>query len=283
MPSLSSCTWDIIPIYLYYVYYAVLLLPLCSHKVKALPGPWSGHRHPQLTLIPTKYPEPTQAPTKLPQQMSASIQISSTGIGPGSVISSCRRSSRSGAVIGPNPSDPRSNISNRRQGTNNLHQVAIISLSRRQDYDQLSPTDTSVAWIVSNRRLNSMKYCQPTPGLSNPAPCPPKYVWNIDCQWSYDMLAGGFIRHYERLTDMLSLVPYDWRTPFNVQIPATRFSCRLMLVLWLTLRINPRANCQITTAFSSFPIIHFICSYYSAYKDIFTPFCLLGYMIQSSL
>ena len=29
---------------------------LRGHKVVTLLGPWSGHPHPQLTLIPTKYP-----------------------------------------------------------------------------------------------------------------------------------------------------------------------------------------------------------------------------------
>ena len=147
---------------------------LRSHKVVALPGPRSGHRRPQLTSIPTKYPEPTPAPTKLPQQTSASGQISSTGIRPGPIISSRRRRSRSGAVIGPTRSDPRPNISNRRQGSNDLGQVANTSLARRRDYSRLCPADTAVPRIVSNRHRDSMNYRQPTPGISNPAPRPPR-------------------------------------------------------------------------------------------------------------
>ena len=108
---------------------------LRSHKVVALPGPCSGHQRPQLTSIPSKYPEPTPAPTKLPQHMSVLGKISSTGVDPGSIIPSRRSSSRSSAVIGPTLSDPQPNISNRSRGSNDLHQVAITSLSRRREYD----------------------------------------------------------------------------------------------------------------------------------------------------
>ena len=117
---------------------------LHSHKVIALPGPRSGHQRTQLTSIPTKYPEPPSAPTKSPQQMSASGQISPTGVDPGSIVSSRCCSSRSGAVIGPNQPEPRPNISNRRRGSNDLHQVVSTSLARRRDYARLSPTDTTV-------------------------------------------------------------------------------------------------------------------------------------------
>ena len=133
MESPSSHTGDTITIYRYYVHYVVLLSPLHSHKVTAILGPRSGHQRPQLTSIPTKYPELTQATTKLPQQTVDLSQISSICIGPGSIISFRRSSSRYGAVIGPNRSDPQPNISNRRQGSNDLHQVASTFLARHQE------------------------------------------------------------------------------------------------------------------------------------------------------
>ena len=141
---------------------------LRSHKVVALPGPWSEHRRPQLTLILIKYPEQTPAPTKLPQQMSALGQISSTGVGTRSIISFCRCSSCSRAMIGSTQSEPRPNISNRRLGSNNLHQVESTSLARLQDYGQLSPTYTAVPQIVTNQRHNLMNYRQPTLEFLNP-------------------------------------------------------------------------------------------------------------------
>ena len=144
-----------------------------SHKVVALPIPQLGHRRSQLTSIPTKYPEQTTAPTKLPQKTSASDQISLTCVDPGSIVSSCCHSSRSSVGIGTNRSEPRPNISNTRRGSNNLHQFASTSLARRRDYAWHSLTDTMVQRIVSNRRCNSMDYCQTTPGISKLVTWPP--------------------------------------------------------------------------------------------------------------
>ena len=117
-------------------------------------------------------------------------QISPTGVCPGSILPSLRRSSRSGAVIGPTQSEPRPNISNRRQGSNNIHKIANTSLARRQDYAQRCPTNTAAPQIVSNLHRGSMNYRQPTPGLLNLAPQPPEYLLNIHCQWYYDALIG---------------------------------------------------------------------------------------------
>ena len=161
-----------------------------------------------MTLILTKYLEPTPAPTKLPQQISASGQIFPTVVDPGSILSSHWRRSRSGAVIGSNRSKIQPNISNRRRGSNNLHRVASTLLARCRDYSQISPTDTAVPLIVSNRRRDLMNYSQPTQGISNPAPwLSPKAIWNIDNWWSSNALVGGFLHHYDRLTDFRLLIP----------------------------------------------------------------------------
>ena len=210
---------------------------LRSHKVVALPGPWWGNQSHQLTLISTKYTEPTQALTKILQQMSALVQISPTGVDPGSIVPSCRRSSRSGSVISTNRSEPQPNISNRCWGSDNLRQAASTSLNRRQGYAQLFPTYASVPQILSNCRHNSMNYCQPTPGLSNLEPWPP--------QRRLKYLLAVVLRHVcRRLSPLLWLI--DWFSSFYSRVTC---SLLLILVLWLNQRINPRANCLYTTAF----------------------------------
>ena len=103
---------------------------LHGHKVVAVPGPPSRDQRPQVMLILTKYPEPTQAPTKLPQQTSELVQMSPTGVDTSSIVSSPRRSSRSGAVIGPNRSESQPNIFNRRWSFDNLCQVASTLIAR---------------------------------------------------------------------------------------------------------------------------------------------------------
>ena len=207
MASPSSHTGDTTPIYPYYIHYSVLLAPIRSHKVITLPGPQSGHRHPHLTSIPTKYPESTQDSTKLPQHTSDLSQIYSTGVGPGSIISSRRHSSHSGAVIGINWSEPQTNISNRRQVPNNLHQVSSTSLARLQYYAQLSPTETAVAQFSSTAaatQWNIVNWCQ---GFWTRHRQPLKAVWNIVFLFSSDTLVRGFPHHYELLTDLDFLNP----------------------------------------------------------------------------
>ena len=203
----SSLIGDTIYIYLYYVHYAFLLAPIHSHKVITFPGPFLGHWRPQLTLIPTKYPEPTQATTKLPHQALTLIQMSSTGFSPRSIISSRCCSSRSGVVIVPNRSRLRPNISNRCWGSNNLHQVAITLLTRLWDYSQLSPTDTSVAQIVSNCRCDLMKYRLTMPGLLKPAP------WLPQSRLKY-WLALVLWRSRQRFPHI-----YEWLTVFAILNP----------------------------------------------------------------
>ena len=149
---------------------------LRSHKVVVLPGPLSGHCRPQLTLLLTKYPEPTPALTKLPQQTLTLDQISSTGHSLGSILSSCRCIPRSGAMICPTWLGPWPNISNICQSSHNIHQVANNFLTRPRDYAWIFPTGTIVSQIVSDWHRNSMNYLQPSPGLSNLAPRPPKSV-----------------------------------------------------------------------------------------------------------
>ena len=225
--------------------------PLLSHNMKTLPGPQLGHQRPQLTLIPTKYPGPTQALTKIPQHTSASSKIYPIGVGPRSIHSSRRRSSRSVAVIGPNQSDPQPNISNSCRCFNNLHQVAITLLARRRYYAQLSPIYTDVAWIVSNYCRNTMKYFQPIPGILNSAQWPP---WNRLKYWLPVVLQ----RAYQRISSSLWAIEWFFSFKscvtgeilFNVKINNTRWSYRLMLILWLTLSINPRSNCLNTTLLS---------------------------------
>ena len=180
--------------------------------------------------------------------------MSPTGVDTGSIVSSRRRSSRFGAVIGPNLSEPRPNIFNRSQGSDNLFQVASTLVARRWGYAQLyqqtsrshklSPTAAATQWIIVNS----------TPGLSNLAP------WTLQSRLKYWLLM--VIWHARRRLSP-SLWSVDWflsflclcdlRTPFNAKISATRCSYRLMLIPRLTLSINPRSNCLNTTAFSYYP------------------------------
>ena len=181
---------------------------LCSHKVVSLPGLQSGHRRPKLMSIPTKYPEATHDLTKLIQQMSVSGQIFPTCIDPKSFVFSRLRSSCSGAVICPNQSYPQQNIFNRRQGSDDICQVASTLLVRRRGYARLYPIYVVVPIIVCNRRRDLMNYCQPMPGLSKPAPWPLrirlKYLlpvvlrhtrWRLSPSlWSIDQFSSFYAR-----------------------------------------------------------------------------------------
>ena len=129
-----------------------------------------------------KYPEPTQALTKLFQQALVSDEISPTYVNLISIVSSCRRRSRSGAVIGPNLSKPQPNIFNRRRGSQYLCQVTSTLLVWRQWYSLLYPTEVAVPQIVSNCRHDLMNYFQLKTELSNPAP------WTLRTRQKYWLL-----------------------------------------------------------------------------------------------
>ena len=162
-----------------YILYAVLLAPhIATRHVNSQDLDWDidvlNRRQSW-----TKYPEPTRAPTKLFQQISVSVQISPTEVGPGPIFSYCRRSSCSGAVVNLNQYKPLPNTFSRRQGYHGLCQVMITSLIIRGGSSWIPPTDVAVPWIVHTRRRDSQKYCQPTPEILNPEP------WTLQSRLKY--------------------------------------------------------------------------------------------------
>ena len=101
------------------------------------------------------------------------------------------------------------------------------------------PTNAATQWSIFNQRQ----------GFRSQSHDPPKAVWNIDFWWSSDALIGGFLHHYGWLNVFVFQFLCDLRSPFNAKITATRCSYRLIIVLWLTQRINPRVKCLNTTVF----------------------------------
>ena len=169
MTSPSSQTEDTIPSYLYYV-----------HQPSYRPPTYPQGRSPPRNLVGALTSSTNVNTNQISQTDAGSNQTYPTDVGlgtniinkrfPRSIISSCRRSSCTGAVLGTSQSEPQPNISNRLQGSNNINQVASTSLARCKYYDQLSPIDIAVPRIVSNLRRDLMNYFQPMPGLSNPEP-----------------------------------------------------------------------------------------------------------------
>ena len=146
-----------------------------------------------------KHPEPTWALTKLLQQMLVSGQISPTDVDLRSIVSLCRQSSLSIAVVGPNKSNPEPNIFNRRRGSHNIRQVTSALLLRIRGYSRLSPTDVAVPRFFSNRWRDSMNYFQSRPGLSKPA------LWSLWSRLKYWLPV--FLRHTRwRLSPFLWLI-----------------------------------------------------------------------------
>ena len=154
-------------------------------------------------------------------------------------------------MIDSNQSDPRPNIFNKRQVSDNICQVLSTSLTRRWGYAQFSPMNAAVPQILSNCRCNLMNYFLLTPGLWNLVPWPPKKPSEI-------LTPGGTLT---RSSEAFSIIKIDWlilvllwscdmRTPFNAKTTVSRCSYCLMILLQLTLRINPRANSLNTTIFS---------------------------------
>ena len=170
---------------------------LYSHKACPLLGPWLGNQRPQLTLILTQISWPTCAPTKLLQHTSFFDQISSTDIHLRSILSSHHHSCHYSAMVGLNQSKPWPNIFNRRRVYQDLYQVTRTLLVRLRGYSWISPKDVAVPHIFSNRRHNSMNYCQTTTRLSNLEPWPPpEAFWNIESRWSSGTFVVGFLHLY---------------------------------------------------------------------------------------
>ena len=105
---------------------------------------------------------------------------------------------------------------------------------------EFSPTDVSTQWIIVNQHQGFWTRRHDPPN--------PSEILTVGGPLLRSLQAFPII-----MIDWLILVCLflcDLRTPFNAKRTATRFSYRLMLVLQLTLRINPRANCLNTTSFS---------------------------------
>ena len=140
--------------------YAVLPAPYVATRHIFSQDSDEGHQCPQPTLILTQISQNDMVPD----------QISPTDIVPGSIISSAVSAHCSSTVISLNQHEPQLNICNIRQRSHGLHQVASTSVIRRQGSSRIFPIDAAVPQIFPNRCRNSLKYCLPMPGLSNPAP-----------------------------------------------------------------------------------------------------------------
>ena len=154
-----------------------------------------------------------------------------TGIDPGSIVSSCRRRSRSGAMIGPNRSEPRPNIFNRRRVSDNLHQVAITLLARRQGYTQIYPTDVAgpTTCLQPPPQLDELLSTD-TRDFEPGAVTPPKPSKILTPFGPLTRSSEDFSIIMIDLPILIFLCSCDLRIPFNFKMNATRCSYRLMLV-----------------------------------------------------
>ena len=129
-----------------------------------------GYRRPQLTLIPTQIYRTDTGPN----------QTSPTDVGIGPNISNISWSQANSVFPPPQLSIRRLGQSqlmraptkylHRSRGSHGIRQVTSTSLIRRQGSSQPLPPDVAVPQISPNRRRDFLKYCQLTPGISNPAP-----------------------------------------------------------------------------------------------------------------
>ena len=229
---------------------AVLLATYTVTRLYPFPGPWPGHQYPQLTSIQTKYPKPTRSPTKILQQTLVYGKISPIGVDPGSIFSSRRRSSHSGAVVSPNRYKPQPNILNRHRGSNNLLQAVSTLLARHR----------GLCLTFHNRRCGPTNCLQPPPRLDEllstdtwdfepSAMTPPNSSEMLTPSGTPTLSPEAFFVIMINWLILVFLCLCDLRTPFNSKITAARCYYRLMLVLRLTLRINPGENCLNTTNF----------------------------------
>ena len=100
-------------------------------------------------------------------------------------------------------------------------------VSPGQSLDQIFTTDVKASPISVRLRTP----CSPDEDTITNFLYSSPFIWLIECSYSFNY----------RVTCALS---------FNVKITAVRCSYRLIMVLWLTQRINPRWNCLYTTFLS---------------------------------
>ena len=120
-------------------------------------------------------------------------------------------------TISINRRDPWPNICNRHWVSNGLHQLTNTSVVRRQGSSRLFKTDVAVSWIFPNRRRDSLKYCQPTTGLSIMANVTPPGPSEILAPGGPPtrLLGAPFICIIESLF-VIFLCSCVFHTPFNV-------------------------------------------------------------------